>query len=315
MVDAANDNQNQSAGFGKVAVLMGGWAAERSVSLKSGQAVLEGLLEQGVDAHKVDADRNVIDVIKAGSFDRVFNILHGRGGEDGEIQGALEISQIPYTGCGVMASAISMDKLMTKRLWSGAKLPTPAFEILNTHSDFDAVIERLGLPVIVKPAQEGSSIGMTKVTQAGQLKAAYEKAAEFDNIVFAEQWVTGKEFTVAILGDQVLPPIHIVANTDFYDFDAKYESNETEYHCPSDLDEEQLSEIKALSKVAFEIFGGNGWGRVDLMQDADQKFWLIEVNTTPGMTDHSLVPMAAKEHGLSFPELTVEILKTSGLGK
>jgi len=313
MVNTANNNLNKD--FGKVAVLMGGWAAERSISLKSGHAVLEGLLEQGVDAHKVDADRNVIEVLRAEKYDCVFNILHGRGGEDGELQGALEISQIPYTGCGVMASAISMDKLMTKRIWSGANLPTPAFEILTADSDFDAVVGTLGLPLIVKPAQEGSSIGMTKVTQAGQLKAAYEKAAEFDDIVFAEQWVTGKEFTVAILGEMILPAIQIVANTDFYDFDAKYESNETEYHCPCDLDEKQEAEIKELSKKSFEMLGGKGWGRVDLMQDADGKFWLIEVNTTPGMTDHSLVPMAAKQQGLTFPELTVEILKTMGLGK
>lgn len=306
---------NNTNGFGKVAVLMGGWAAERSVSLKSGQAVLEGLLEQGVDAYKVDADRNVINVLREEKFDCVFNILHGRGGEDGEIQGALEISQIPYTGCGVMASAISMDKLMTKRLWSGANLPTPAFEILTEQSDFDAVVSKLGLPLIIKPAQEGSSIGMTKVTQAEQLKPAYEKAAEFDNTVFAEQWVSGKEFTVSILGDQVLPAIQIVAKTDFYDFDAKYESNETEYHCPCNLEEKEEVELKILSKKSFEMLGGKGWGRVDLMQDAEGKFWLIEVNTTPGMTDHSLVPMAAKQHGLSFPELTVEILKTTGIGK
>jgi len=313
MVNSANNNPHTE--FGKVAVLMGGWAAERSISLKSGHAVLEGLLEQGVDAHKVDADRNVADVLRTEKYDCVFNILHGRGGEDGEIQGVLEIFQIPYTGCGVMASAISMDKLMTKRLWSGANLPTPMFEILTTDSDFTAVAYKLGLPLIVKPAQEGSSIGMTKVNHADQLKAAYEKAAEFDDTVFAEQWVVGKEFTVAILGDQVLPPIHIVANTDFYDFDAKYESNETEYHCPCGLVEKEEAELKSLSKTAFDMLGASGWGRVDLMQDVDGKFWLIEVNTTPGMTDHSLVPMAAKEHGLSFPELTVEILKTTGLGK
>jgi len=234
--------------FGKVAVLMGGWAAERSVSLKSGQAVLEGLLEQGVDAHKVDADRNVIDVLRNEKYDHVFNILHGRGGEDGEIQGSLEISQIPYTGCGVMASAISMDKLMTKRIWSGANLPTPSFEILTEQSDFDGIAEKLGLPLIVKPAQEGSSIGMTKVTKVDQLKPAYDKAAEFDDVVFAEQWVTGKEFTVAILGDQILPPIQIIANTGFYDFDAKYESNETQYHCPCDLDAAKEAELKSLSR-------------------------------------------------------------------
>ena len=313
MVDATNNNLNQD--FGKVAVLMGGWAAERSISLKSGHAVLEGLLEQGIDAHKVDAERNVVDVLLQGKYDCVFNILHGRGGEDGEIQGALEISQIPYTGCGVMSSAISMDKLMTKRIWSGANLPTPAFEILTADSDFSAVVEKLGLPLIVKPAEEGSSIGMTKVNQAEHLKAAFEIAAEFDDIVFAEQWVTGKEFTVAILGNAVLPPIQIVANTDFYDFDAKYESNETEYHCPCYLSENQTEEIKAMSKLAFEMLGGKGWGRVDLMQDSNENFWLIEVNTTPGMTDHSLVPMAAKQHGLSFSELVVEILKTAGLGK
>ena len=313
MGSAINNTLKQD--FGKVAVLMGGWAAERSISLKSGHAVLEGLLEQGIDAHKVDAERNVIEVLAQGKYDCVFNILHGRGGEDGEIQGALEISKIPYTGCGVMSSAISMDKLMTKRIWSGANLPTPAFEILTADSDFGAVVEKLGLPLMVKPAQEGSSIGMTKVNQANQLKAAYEKAAEFDDVVFAEQWVTGKEFTVAILGDAVLPAIQIVANTDFYDFDAKYESNETEYHCPCDLSENQEDEIKAISKRAFEMLGGKGWGRVDLMQDSNEKFWLIEVNTTPGMTDHSLVPMAAKQHGLSFSELTVEILKTAGLGK
>jgi len=302
---------NNSELFGKVAVLMGGWAAERSISLRSGHAVLDGLLAQGVNAHKVDAGRDVLDVLKAGDYDRVFNILHGRGGEDGEIQGALEILQIPYTGCGIMASAISMDKLMTKRLWSGAGLPTPKFEILNAESVFDDVAARLGLPLIVKPAQEGSSIGMSKVKKGEQLKAAFEKAVEFDDLVFAEQWITGSEFTVAIVGDQVLTPINIVANTDFYDFDAKYESNETQYHCPSDLDEAKDKDLRTLAKQAFDMLGGQGWGRVDVMQDDAGKFWLIEVNTTPGMTDHSLVPMAAKQQGFSFSELTVEILKTS----
>ncbi|KAG1661902.1 D-alanine--D-alanine ligase [Nymphon striatum] len=261
--------------FGKVGVLMGGWAAERSVSLKSGQAVLEGLLEKGIDAHKIDVDRNIIDVVRDGKFDRLFNILHGRGGEDGVIQGALEILQIPYTGCGVMASAISMDKLMTKRIWTGSGLPTPAFEILDSESNFEAVVEKLGLPVIVKPAQEGSSIGMSKVNDAKDLKAAYEKAAEFDDVVFAEQWVTGQEYTIAILEEA----------------------------------------LKSLSKTAFDIVGGRGWGRVDVMQDNVGTFWLIEVNTSPGMTDHSLVPMAAKQHGLSFSDLTLEILKLSGLEK
>ena len=297
--------------FGKVAVLMGGWAAEREVSLNSGKAVLAGLLEAGVDAHEVDVERDVFDVLRNKKFDRVFNILHGRGGEDGELQGGLEVLQIPYTGCGVMASAISMDKLMTKRIWTGAGLATPAFEILTAKTDFVAVAEKLGLPLIIKPAQEGSSIGMSKVNEVGQLAAAYKKAAEYDNVVFAEQWVTGKEYTIAILGDEVLPSIRVEVQTDFYDFDAKYASNDTQYHCPSGLDEATETTLQALSKTAFEVISAKGWGRVDVMQDNVGTFWLIEVNTVPGMTDHSLVPMAAKQHGLSFSELTVKVLETS----
>ncbi len=305
-----NDNTQQ---FGKVAVLMGGWAAEREVSLNSGKAVLEGLLEKGIDAHGVDAGRDVLEVLKNEKYDRVFNILHGRGGEDGELQGALEILQIPYTGCGVMASAISMDKLMTKRLWIGSGLPTPVYEILKSDTDFEEVVEKLGLPVMVKPAQEGSSIGMSKVTEASQLRPAYEEAAKYDDVVFAEQWVTGKEFTVAILGDEVLPSIRLEADqeADFYDYDAKYISHKTQYHCPSGLNESDEATLKTLSKTAFKVLGGKGWGRVDVMQDNAGTFWLIEVNTVPGMTDTSLVPMAAKQQGLSFSDLTLEILKTA----
>ena len=299
--------------FGKVAVLMGGWAAEREVSLNSGKAVLEGLLEKGIDAHGVDAGRDVLEVLKNENYDRVFNILHGRGGEDGELQGALEILEIPYTGCGVMASAISMDKMMTKRLWIGSGLPTPAYEILHADTDFEEVVEKLGLPVMVKPAQEGSSIGMSKVTEASQLLPAYEEAAKYDDVVFAEQWVTGKEFTVAILGDEVLPSIRLEADqeADFYDYDAKYISHKTQYYCPSGLSETDEATLKTLSKTAFKGLGGKGWGRVDVMQDSAGTFWLIEVNTVPGMTDTSLVPMAAKQHGLSFSDLTLEILKTA----
>ena len=299
--------------FGKVAVLMGGWAAEREVSLNSGKAVLEGLLEKGIDAHGVDAGRDVLEVLKNENYDCVFNILHGRGGEDGELQGALEILQIPYTGCGVMASAISMDKLMTKRLWIGSGLPTPAYEILHADTDFEAVVEKLGLPVMVKPAQEGSSIGMSKVTEASQLRPAFEEAAKYDDVVFAEQWVTGKEFTVAILGNEVLPSIRLEADqeADFYDYDAKYISHKTQYHCPSGLSDSDEATLKTLSKTAFKVLGGKGWGRVDVMQDNVGTFWLIEVNTVPGMTDTSLVPMAAKQHGLSFSDLTLEILKTA----
>ena len=302
--------QMNNKDFGKVAVLMGGWAAEREVSLKSGQAVLQGLLEKGIDAHGIDAGRDVLDVLREQKFDLVFNMLHGRGGEDGEIQGALELLQIPYTGCGVMASAISMDKLMTKRIWTGSGLPTPAFEILSRESDFNEVVDTLGLPIIVKPAQEGSSIGMTKVSEANQLQLAFEIAAQYDDIIFAEQWVTGKEFTIAIIGDEVLPPIRLKAKGDFYDYEAKYTTDETEYHCPCGLEEEAEERLKLLAKSAFKIVGGKGWGRVDVMQDNNGTFWLIEVNTIPGMTDHSLVPMAAKAHGLSFSDLTVEILKT-----
>ena len=310
MVAVITTNPQQ---FGKVAVLMGGWAAEREVSLNSGKAVLEGLLEKGIDAHGVDAGRDVLEVLKNENYDRVFNILHGRGGEDGELQGALEILEIPYTGCGVMASAISMDKMMTKRLWIGSGLPTPAYEILHADTDFEEVVEKLGLPVMVKPAQEGSSIGMSKVTEASQLRPAYEKAAEYDDVVFAEQWVTGKEFTVAILGDEVLPSIRLEADqeADFYDYDAKYISHKTQYYCPSGLSENDEATLKTLSKTAFKGLGGKGWGRVDVMQDSAGTFWLIEVNTVPGMTDTSLVPMAAKQHGLSFSDLTLEILKTA----
>ena len=301
--------------FGKVAVLLGGWAAERDVSLKSGEAVLQGLLEKGVDAHAVDAGRDVLDVLREQKFDCVFNMLHGRGGEDGEIQGGLEIIQMPYTGCGVMASAISMDKLMTKRIWTGAGLPTPAFQILSAESDFEKVVEKLGLPVMVKPAQEGSSIGMSKVSEAHQLKTAYEIAAAYDSVVFAEQWVTGKEYTVAIVGDEILPPIRLQTDAEFYDFDAKYSSTDTQYHCPCGLDNEAENALKMLAKTAFDVVGGKGWGRVDVMQDNVGTFWLIEVNTVPGMTDHSLVPMAAKQQGMSFADLTLAILQTASLDK
>ena len=293
---------------------MGGWAAEREVSLKSGQAVLDALLSAGVDAHKVDMDRNIATVLQQGQFDRVFNIVHGRGGEDGELQGLLEVLQIPYTGCGIMASAISMDKLMTKRLWLGMNMPTPAHRILEADTDWDEVVDALGLPLIVKPALEGSSIGMSKVDARDALPAAFEMAAQFGE-VFAEQWVTGDEFTVAILGDEVLPSIRLQANNAFYDFEAKYQSDETQYFCPSGLSEDSELEIQALASRAFKAVGGHGWGRVDVMRNASGEFMLIEVNTVPGMTDHSLVPMAARQHGLSFEQLVVSILETATMGR
>ncbi|RTZ66964.1 MAG: D-alanine--D-alanine ligase [Aquificaceae bacterium] len=300
-----------SAEFGKVAVLMGGWAAERDVSLNSGKAVLEALQAKGIDAHGVDADRNVLDILQKGKFDRVFNIMHGRGGEDGEIQGALELLQIPYTGCGVMASAISMNKLMTKRIWSGADLPTPAFVVLTADSNFEAVVEKLGLPLIVKPANEGSSIGMSKVNKVEELQAAYECAAEYDALIFAEQWVTGNEYTIAILGDEALPVIRLEVKSDFYDYAAKYQSDETQYHCPCGLDKEEEQTLQALAKTAFDVVTASGWGRVDVMRDQAGNFCLIEINTVPGMTDHSLVPMAAKSAGINFEDLVVRILETA----
>ena len=297
--------------FGRVAVLMGGWSAEREVSLRSGAAVLTALQAAGVDVQGVEVDRSILQTLQTENFDRVFNILHGCGGEDGEIQGALEVLQIPYTGCGVMASAISMDKLMTKKIWQGMALPTPHFEILSAKTDFIAVVERLGLPLIVKPSTEGSSIGMTKVTVADQLEAAYWIAEKYSNLVFAEQWVTGEEYTVAILADKALPLIRLETPRDFYDFQAKYQSNDTSYHCPCGLNEQDENAIQLLAQQAFVAVAGEGWGRVDFMRDESGKAWLIEVNTTPGMTDHSLVPMAAKAQGLSFKQLVVRILETT----
>lgn len=300
--------------FGKVAVLMGGWAAEREVSLKSGKAVLDALLRAGVDAHKIDMDRNIATVLQQGEFDRVFNIVHGRGGEDGELQGLLEMLQIPYTGCGIMASAISMDKLMTKRLWLGMHLPTPDHRVLEADTDWDEVIDALGLPLIVKPALEGSSIGMSKVTEPAALPEAYAHAAQYGE-VFAEQWVSGDEYTVAILGDTVLPSIRLQASNAFYDFEAKYQSSDTQYFCPSGLSTDSELEIQALAERAFRAVGGEGWGRVDVMRQQSGEFVLIEVNTVPGMTDHSLVPMAAKQHGLSFEDLVLSILQTASVGR
>lgn len=297
--------------FGKVAVLMGGWAAEREVSLNSGAAVLKALQAKGVDAYAVDADRDVVTTLKEGKFDRVFNIMHGRGGEDGDIQGALNILKIPYTGCGVMASSISMNKLMTKRIWSGAAMPTPAYEVLTEDADFMGVVDKLGLPIMVKPANEGSSIGMTKVEQAHELPLAYENAVEYDSLVLAEQWIEGNEYTVALLGEETLPVIRLEVQSDFYDYEAKYKSDQTKYHCPCGLTSEEEKELQTLAKLAFKAVAANGWGRVDVMRDQQGKFWLIEVNTVPGMTDHSLVPMAAEAAGINFEELVMRILETS----
>jgi D-alanine-D-alanine ligase len=297
--------------FGKVAVLYGGWAAERPVSLKSGAAVLAALQASGVDAHGIDVDRNIIKILQEGGFDRVFNILHGAGGEDGVLQGALEILGIPYTGCGVMASAISMDKLMTKRVWAGAGLPTPVYRVLTADTDFDVVVAELGLPLMVKPATEGSSIGMSKVNAAADLAGAYHKAAECSAVVIAEQWITGAEYTAGIVAGESLPLIRLEVPGEFYDYQAKYISNDTRYFCPCGLDVAQEQAMQTLAQQAFAAVGGRGWGRVDMMRDAQGKSWLIEVNTNPGMTDHSLVPMGARAIGMDFNALVVRILETT----
>ena len=297
--------------FGKVAVMLGGTSAERPVSLNSGGAVLAALTRQGIDAHAFDpATRNLGDLI-AGEFDRVFIALHGRYGEDGCMQGALELLAIPYTGSGVMASAIGMDKWRTKLLWRAAGLPTADWEILSAASDFAAVEKRLGLPIFVKPAREGSSIGMSKVTQPGTLKAAYDTAAEHDPLVLAEMFIDGAEFTVGILGGAALPLIRLQPAKEkaFYDFEAKYLRNDTQYHCPAGLPEAQEMALRQLALEAFRLIGGRGWGRVDMMLDSLGNPYLLEVNTSPGMTDHSLVPMAARAAGLDFDALCVAILE------
>jgi D-alanine-D-alanine ligase len=293
--------------FGKVAVLLGGRSGEREVSLNSGGAVLAALLRSGIDAHAFDpAERPLHDLE---GFDRVFIALHGRYGEDGTIQGALELMGIPYTGSGVMASSVGMDKWRTKLLWRAADVVTPDFALVDAESDFAAIEKKLGLPLFVKPANEGSSIGITKVKQAGDLKPAYHLAAKSDPLVIAEQFVGGGEYTVGILGDKALPVIRIVPANEFYDYEAKYLRDDTQYLCPCGLSPEKETQIQAEALQAFRTVGGRGWGRVDFLMDEAGKHYFLEVNTSPGMTDHSLVPMGAKAAGISFDELVVSILE------
>lgn len=297
--------------FGRVAVLMGGRSAEREISLKSGQAVLEALLAQGIDAHKVDAEVDVSEQLRAGNFDRAFVILHGRGGEDGEIQGVLQALDLPYTGSEITAAVLSMNKNLSKQLWRHEGLSTAEFEQVTTKSDIDKLVSKLGLPIIIKPVNEGSSIGMTKVKSAEDLKSAIKFATEFDAEVIAERWITGEEYTVGILGNKALPVIQLKTPNEFYDFEAKYQSNTTEYLCPCDLNEKDEQECQQLALQAFEGLRMSGWGRVDFMRDESGQFYLIEANSIPGMTDHSLVPMAAKQAGLDFEQLVWAILETS----
>jgi D-alanine-D-alanine ligase len=293
--------------FGRVAVLMGGWAAEREVSLVSGQAVLDGLLRRGVNAHGIDVGRDVLTILAAGAYDRVFNVLHGRGGEDGVIQGALEILGLPYTGSGVMGSSIGMDKYRTKLLFQSLGLPTPGFTLIRSEDDLAAAIE-LGFPLMVKPALEGSSIGMSRADDPEQLRIAWRKAAGYDSHVMAECWVSGAEYTAAVLGDQVLPLIKLETPHEFYDYEAKYVSDDTRYLIPCGLDRDTETRLQTMSLRAFDAIGASGWGRVDILMDEQQRPWFIEVNTVPGMTSHSLVPMAANAVGIDFDELVWRIL-------
>ncbi len=295
--------------FGRVGVLFGGDSAERAVSLDSGAAVLKALLEANVDAVGIDLTHDAVSQIVDANIDRVFNMLHGVGGEDGRIQGLLHYLKLPYTGSGIQASSLSMDKLRTKQLWQGIGLPTPAFTSLTETSNWQDVLTTLGGKAFVKPVNEGSSIGMGSAASAEELKAAFSKAREYDETVIAESLITGPEFTVAILNGEVLPPIKLETDNQFYDYDAKYISNETRYFCPCELSPEKDQELRALALSAFESLGCKGWGRVDLMSNSDGEFFLLEVNTVPGMTSHSLVPMAAKAAGLSFEGLVVNILK------
>lgn len=294
--------------FGKVAVLMGGRSAEREISLKSGQAVLESLLRQGINAHGLDCDLTTLRQLQDEAFERVFIVLHGRGGEDGTIQGALDSIGIPYTGSGVLGSALAMDKLRTKQIWHSRGIPTPPFQILGEGFDAVAMVEKLGLPLMVKPIHEGSSIGMSRVESVDELDAAWREASKTDSAVMAESWVSGAEYTVAILNGEALPPIKLETPNSFYDFEAKYRSETTKYICPCGLNSADENRLKTLALKAFDAVAASGWGRVDVMADSKGEFLPIEVNTVPGMTDHSLVPMAAKAAGLDFEQLTRAIL-------
>ncbi len=295
--------------FGRVAVLYGGWSDERAVSLDSGAAVHAALCSRGIDAHLVDATPERILALREAGFARAFIALHGRGGEDGQTQAVLDYLGLPYTGSGFAASALAMDKLHTKQVWSAAGLPTPAYRILASDEDAEFAVEALGLPFFVKPAREGSSVGLSKVSAANAAVAAYQRAVAQDNVVVAEAAVTGPELTAAILGGVALPLIQITPATEYYDYAAKYELDSTEYAVPEHLGATRMEQLQALALKAYNALGCHGWGRVDFMLDADGEPWLLEANTSPGMTSHSLVPMAAKAAGLDFADLVVAILQ------
>ena len=301
--------------FGKVAVLMGGWSAERAVSLVSGQAVLRGLQARGVDAHGIDVDRGILNVLADGGFDRAFIVLHGRGGEDGVMQGALELLGLPYTGSGVLASALGMDKLRTKQVWVGAGLPTPPWRLVESAVELAEAAAALGLPLAVKPSREGSSIGVSRVDDPAQFQAAWERAAACNSLVLVEPWIVGQEYTGGLLQDEALPLIRLETPRTFYDYEAKYRLDTTRYLCPSGLDAGDERTLAALAARAFDSLGCSGWGRVDVMRDAASgEFAVLEVNTAPGMTSHSLVPMAARAVGIGFDDLVVRIFNASLAG-
>jgi D-alanine-D-alanine ligase len=297
--------------FGRVAVLLGGTSSEREISLKSGNACLAALVRRGVDAHPFDPRDKPLSELVARKFDRIFIALHGPGGEDGTVQGALEFLGLPYTGSGVMGSAIGMDKLRTKRLASAVGIPTTDYMVLRSPADLENCIERLGLPMIVKPATQGSSVGMTKVEEADQLLGAYQAAALLEPDVFAEPWITGAEYTVAVLQGRALPSIRIETPATFYDYQAKYFRTDTKYHCPSGLSPEAEKHLANLAQATFAAVGAEGWGRADFMMDKAGKPYLLEINTVPGMTDHSLVPMAARALDINFEQLVWQVLETS----
>ncbi|WP_305825279.1 D-alanine--D-alanine ligase [Massilia brevitalea] len=313
---STNASANILTNFGKVGVLMGGRSAERDVSIMSGTGVLNALKSRGIDAHAFDPAERSLAELAAEQFDCVFIALHGRYGEDGSLQGALEQLGIPYTGSGVMASSVGMDKITTKIIWLSKGIPTPRYATVTPGDDLDAVVAELGLPLIVKPPLEGSTIGITKVEQAEEFEAAVALAAGFDEVILAEEFVTGREFTVAVLGSgkdaRALPIVEIVAPAGNYDYQNKYFTDDTQYHCPADLPAELAEEIQKHAVHAYRALGCEGWGRVDvLVRERDMRPFLLEVNTSPGMTGHSLVPMAARAVGIDYEELCVEILRTA----
>ncbi|MEA3173552.1 MAG: D-alanine-D-alanine ligase [Gammaproteobacteria bacterium] len=301
-----------AAEFGKTAVLLGGDSAEREISLLSGNAVLAALKRRGVDAYGFDPKEKPLAALAGEGFARAWNALHGPGGEDGLMQGALEWLGVPYTGSGVLASALTMDKLKTKRVVVGAGYTAPQYAVLSSSADLEPALKRIGLPMMIKPASQGSSVGMSKVKSAAELPRAYAEASAVDPIVFAEAFVSGDEYTVSVLQDRALPSIRILPATEFYDYQAKYFRNDTQYFCPSGLTDAEEAELQTAALAAFNVTDCFGWGRVDFMRDrTSKKFYFIEINTTPGMTDHSLVPMAARQAGIDFEELVWRVLETS----